>query len=94
MATKKTDKALLKDAEAKIAELMKTIASKDDTIRGYRERAEKAELEVDSVHAALDAMLVPRMVKSGYREQNMTIASRLFAWGAGAKIENSVREIS
>ncbi len=94
MATrKKSDATLLKEATARIKELEKDLESSERTKDSYRDMSNSLQLEIESVHCALDAMFVPRSVKSGYSEKTMTIASRLFAWQAGARIEKSTREV-
>jgi hypothetical protein len=91
MATK-SEKTLLKEAETRIEKLEKELENVKGTKDMYFKRTTEAELEIESVHCALDAMFVPRIVKSGYSEKTMTIASRLFAWQAGAKIEKQARD--
>lgn len=93
MAKQKALSTQLKEANAKIEALEKKLVSEENSKKYVQERANKAELEIDSVHAALDAMMIPRTVKSGYSETTMTIASRLFAWQAGARLENVKREV-
>jgi len=94
MAKEKALATQIKEANATIKELKDKLSNCESVKKMYQDKAEKAELEIDSVHCALDAMFVPRMVKTGYSEKSMTIASRLFAWQAGARIEpTSKREV-
>lgn len=55
----------------------------------YRESSQKHEAEIQSVHVVLDTLGVPRKYKrDGYcGEETMPLASRLFAWTAGAKVK-------
>jgi len=92
-ARTKSDSTLLKEATARIQELEKKLENEQASKKYSNDRADRFELEIESVHTALDAMFVPRIVKSGYSEKTMTVASRLFAWQAGARLEKQGREI-
>ena len=93
MAKEKALSTQLKEANEKIVKLESDLKSAEISKKYSSDRADKAELEIDSVHCALDAMFVPKTAKSGYSDKTMTIASRLFAWQAGARIKNVKREV-
>jgi hypothetical protein len=94
MATrKKADSTLLKEARAEIERLESSLKSEKMMKDTHFERANKAEAELESIHAALDTLSVPR----SYPDPNsyscgtktLTVASRLFAWTAGARIKET-----
>ena len=93
MAKEKALSTQLKEANEKIVKLESALKNAESSKKYSSDRADKAELEIDSVHCALDAMFVPKTVKTGYSDKTMTIASRLFAWQAGARVENVKREV-
>lgn len=83
----------LKEANIEIERLNKELSNYKSYLNTERNEKEKLLLEVESVHTALDAMFVPRIVKVNYNEKTMTIASRLFAWQAGSRIDNKKTEV-
>ena len=85
--SKKSPKTVIKEQALEIEELKKKVEHLDTQKQNNWDKYMEAEKELESVHAALDTMFVPRKIKIGYQEKSMTIASRLFAWQAGAKID-------
>lgn len=83
----------LKEAVARAENAEEDLADYKRYLESTRAERDRYQLEIDSIHTALDAMFVPRSVSSGYSTKDMTIASRLFAWQAGARIENVKREV-
>jgi hypothetical protein len=87
MAKQKALSTQLKEANAQIEKLTSELKSKSESFDTYYKMYNDSQLELESVHTALDTMFVPGKVKQGYSEKTMTIASRLFAWQAGARVE-------
>jgi hypothetical protein len=89
MATRKSDKTIIKEQIAEIEKLKKDLKYAEDYKSQYQNEKNELQKELESVHTALDTMFVPRRVKVGYNETTMTVASRLWAWQAGARIKPS-----
>jgi len=66
MAKEKALSTQLKEANERILELENKLKSEENSKKYVQERANKYELEIESVHSALDAMMIPKTVKSGY----------------------------
>ena len=91
------NKDLQKQIDALIIEKEKLIKEVENQ-KSYYSRAHNEcndlKHEIESVHTALDCMMVPRLVKlNTYSEKTMTIASRLFAWQSGARVKESKMEV-
>ena len=89
MAREKAISTQLKEAKAKIEQLEKERDRHEQYEKMYRESSQKLEAEIQSVHVVLDTLGVPRKYKrEGYcGEETMPLASRLFAWTAGARVK-------
>jgi septal ring factor EnvC (AmiA/AmiB activator) len=86
---KKADSTLLKEARARIEELEKDLERQKGYTKMYQDKAEKLELQINSVHEALDTVGVPRYFKKDEycSRDTMELAARLFAWQMGARVK-------
>lgn len=92
MATKrpKSTATLLKEALKENEELKKKLASVESTKASYERQTQEYEKELQSVHAALNALPgIPQEAKNlnGYGTMRLTVTARLFAWLAQAQFQ-------
>lgn len=85
----KTEQAMMDSLKANLAKAEADLKSKTDSLRYSQIEVDRLRHEVDSVHASLDVLGVPRKITTESWSPDMTIASRLFAWQAGAKSKPS-----
>ncbi|MET3631617.1 hypothetical protein [Burkholderia sp. 572] len=76
---------LLKNAQARIAELEKKVEIDTKTIKYHEKRAEEAQAELQQLHAFFDALpgTIPEQDKESYKRNNAM--TRLAAWLATSR---------
>jgi chromosome segregation ATPase len=83
MASRKSPTTLLKEANAEIEKLKNTIKSLELSKDTMYQNWQKAQQEINSIHAALDTLpgIQGKRVKiSEYENVDLTITARLFSW--------------
>jgi chromosome segregation ATPase len=83
----------IKDYQKKVEELQKDIQRIEKSRDSAYEENRKLLNELNSIHAVMNCLNVPRTTRTDYGgTETMTVASRLFAWQAGANVKNNNTE--